>query len=1097
LAARTDMSVLHPGSCMDATARTTSPSAAHGAAEESSAFRITMLGGFSVAVGTHVIPADAWQRRSARTVVKVLALTPHQRMHREELADLLWPDADVETSSNNLRVALHAARRALRSATGDGPALLAQVDGHIALHPSRVWTDVAAFQDAAERAHRAGTPSAYRAAIARYTGDLLPEDRYADWASAPRERLRNQYIGLLIGLADALAQHGTFDDEVEALEQVLALEPTHEEAATRLMLVLTRNGQRQRAIQVYQRLAAAVHEDVGASPSPETQRVYTAVLAGSGDVRTTGRANEPAVEDHDHNLREPLTRFIGREDLLSTLKTTLDHARLVTLTGPGGCGKTRLALATAQAVRQRFTDGAWFIDLGLLNTPEAIPQAVASAMKISLPASDDPAAALAELLRSRCMLLVLDNCEHLIAGTARLAERLLLDCSHLRVLATSREALHVDGEVGVRVPMLDLPPDDAEPERIAGSEAVSLFVDRARQRQPDFALTPATQRTVSTICRRLDGWPLAIELAAARVSMFPVEQLLTRLDAPLQLLSNGSRTVAPRQQTLRATLDWSYALLEERERTLFMRLSTFAGGWTLEAAEAICTGGGIERQDVLMLLAGLVEKSLVRVEPGPLEARYLLLDPVRHYAQELLHASDGGSALPAAHARYYTQMSEAAEQGLQGAEQERWLVRIEDELANLRAALGWMRATGDTLGQLRLASALVRWWWIRGYASEGRSWLEQALHDAHGSDDLDASIVAKGLQAAGNLARMQGDTARALDLLEACMERQREIGDPRALADVLNYLSAVLGLRGDAQRAIGLAQEGLALRRSLGDTRSIALSLGTLGELSFGAGRADDAIPYLEEALPLYRAIGDTHSVAITLNNLGEALRAQRQLSDAMTRFHEALALFRELDAMHGVAYLLANIGDIAREQGQAHDALRNYRDALALFEELGYQEALIATAGRFGILVASQGQPEQALEMLAAEETLRTTAGFSAVPSEHAEFVTATDHARAALGAAAADAAWHRGQRFTLEQLLAHCRAVEIPPAATVTSGHPLSQRETDVAQLAARGLTNQQIAGHLGISTRTVETHVSNVLRKLAVTSRAELATRLRSSS
>lgn len=1067
---------------------------AHDPLPDDARLAIRLLGGFQVSVDGRAIDERAWGRRKAAALVKLLALAPRQRLHREAILEHLWPEGDPDTAGANLRVVLHAARRALQTGQKRDLALLQALDDEIALQlDGEPWVDVDAFERAAEIARQSQDIDDYAAALALYGGELLPGDRYEDWTVSRRERLHDSYLNLLTSYAAVLEERADLPAAIAALERVIAADPTHELAATRLMDAYARAGQRHRALKLYQHLRDALERELDAAPDEEAQRVYGQILARRGPPPAERQESPPSTPPT--NIRTPLTRFIGREQQVSETRAALEKARLVTLTGAGGSGKTRLATVVAQSLAGSYPDGAWLVDLSSLGTAEAVPRAVAGTLQLRLDGALDESAAIVAAIGDRELLLVLDNCEHLIDICARLAQALLQDCPRLRVLATSREPLRVAGEVVLRVPTLATPiPGALGLDEIISSEAVQLFCDRARYIRLDFELSADNAEAVATICRRLDGLPLAIELAAARVAMFSLGQLAERLSDPLQILTGGGRTAEPRQQTLRATLDWSFGLLERPEQLLLARLSVFAGGWTLDAAEAICAGDGVERRDVLGLLAGLVDKSLVEAHAGADEARYRLLETVRQYAAERRAEQDPKDTIGQRHADYFLALAEAAERGLLAGEQERWLERLERDLDNLRAALAWSERGGDVARQLRIASAVVRMWWIRGYVIEGRRWLESGLASAAGSAAIEPALRAKALQAAGNLARLQGSAAVAERYLEECLALQRQHGSPRDQAYALNYLAALLRMRDASDRAIELAEESLDLFRQTDDLRGTSLALGTLGELTYAAGDAARSSTYLAEALRYTRQVGDTHSIAITLNNLGEALRAQGLLDEASARFEEGLAIFRELQATHGVAYLLANLGDIARAQGRPQQALDYLLEALKLFDELGYDEALLGVIGSLAALDACYGRPERAAQLFAAEARLRDEIGIALVPTVRADYDQALAAARTRLPEDAFVAAWARGASMTLDELSALAASLDLTPdepSGAALEG--LSQREMDVARLVARGLTNREIAAQLGLAVRTIDTHVGNILRKLRLASRQEIAAHL----
>lgn len=467
-----------------------------------------------------------------------------------------------------------------------------------------------------------------------------------------------------------------------------------------------------------------------------------------------------------NNLTIQLTSFIGREREITEVKRVLGGTRLVTLTGSGGAGKTRLALQVAADVVEAYPNGIWLAEFAPIADPTLVPKIVASALNVPEQPGHNMTETLTDSLRRKTLLLVLDNCEHLLTDCAELTTALLRACPQVRILTTSREALGVPGETLWRVPSLSLPDAGQVPtvEDMVQCEAVRLFVDRAVATAPEFAITPKNASAIARICQRLDGIPLAIELAAARVKVLAVDQIAARLDDRFRLLTGGSRIAVPRQQTLRATMDWSYGLLLEKERAVFRQLSVFAGGWALEAAEAVCVGKRIKKHAVLDLLAELVEKSLVEMETQDGEARYRFLETIRQYSWEKLVESKEAAAVRTRHRDWYLALAERAESELHGPQQGVWLERLESEHDNLRAALRWSKTEeGGAEAWLRLAGALHWFWNIRGHASEGRDWLEGALSTKR---DTSASVRARALCGAGILAWRQGDINRASMLLQ-------------------------------------------------------------------------------------------------------------------------------------------------------------------------------------------------------------------------------------------------------------------------------------------------------------------------------------------
>jgi predicted ATPase/DNA-binding SARP family transcriptional activator/DNA-binding CsgD family transcriptional regulator len=1060
---------------------------------------VRLLGGFEVLVGDRPVPSAAWRHRRAGLLVKLLALAPGYRLHREQAMDLLWPDLSPQAQANNLRGVVHAARARLHAAGAPQGTFLLR-DGELLLlaHPTAVQVDVTTFEQAVVRAWQSGETAPGWQAVELYTGDLLPDDLYDEWIAERRGALRMSVLALLERLGQRHAARHETDVAIAAYRRIVAIDPTLEAAHSALMRLYASAGQPAGALAQYEYLHEVLARELGIEPEHETQALAQDIRSGRFPPHQPGgppAAPATAVDSPParHTLPALLSDLVGRAREIAEVRQHLSNGRLVTLTGPGGIGKTRLSIAVAHAVAGSFPDGACFVDLAPVRDPELVMAAVAHALEVREQPGVSTRDALRDTLGTKRLLLVLDNFEQVVAAAPAVAA-LLEAAPEVRAIVTSRQRLRVRGEQKYAVGPLLLP-DTAELADVAALSqyaAVSLFIQRAQAARSDFDVTSENAAAIAAICHRLDGLPLAIELAAARVPVLTPQAILARLDRALALLVDGAPDLPDRQRTIRDTIRWSFDLLDHAQQRLLTRMSVFARGCTLAAVEAVC--GAEDQDDLLGPLGQLIEASLVqmRVPSTTSEARYTLLETVRQFAAEQLAARGEETALATRHARYMLAVAEAAETGLLGSEQAGWLARLDLELDNIRAALANMDEGGETAGLLRLAAALVRMWWIRGHPSEGRRWLEHGLARAASDPAIPPAVIARAHQAAGNLARMQGDFERAQEHLEACLAIQRAHGDASEIAAALTYLAALLGTRGDVARAISLAEEGLGLRRALGDKRSIALSLGTLGELAFTAGELDAACQYIEEALALYRAVGDAHSIAISLNNLGEALRSRGDLARAAERFHEGLAVFRELGATHGVAYLLANLGDVARLRGDAATARQHYLEALPLFVELGYRDALLGVIAGLARLAAIHGTPEHVVMLFGAEGALRATMGFALVPSEQEEQRQTLALLRDRLPAAVFQAAWEAGSRMSLDEAVTAARMLAMgdPSMAHADAGQiVLSTREQAVARLAAEGYTNRQIAAQLQVSTRTVESHVANVLRKLGIASRREL--------
>jgi non-specific serine/threonine protein kinase len=883
------------------------------------------------------------------------------------------------------------------------------------------------------------------------------------------------------------------------------------------------------------------------------------------------------------NLPQQLTSFIGREREVGEVRRLLSLSRLLTLTGPGGCGKTRLAIEVAgswvapdPASPDEFPDGVWLVELAPLSDPALVLQALAMALSVrdtpDLPLLDT----LIAYLQARQLLLVLDNCEHLIETCASLVEALLRSCTLLCVLATSREALSIPGETTFVVPSLSLPDTQHLPRagKLPEYEAIQLFVERSRAAQPNFMLTEENAAAVAQICTRLDGIPLAIELAAARVKLLSVEQIAARLDDRFRLLTGGSRTALPRHQTLGATIEWSHDLLSEKERVLFRRLAVFAGGFTLEAVESICAGDGLDPYEGLDLLSHLVDKSLVMVleEKGQGEAHYRLLETVRQYAQDRLLESGEAATLRNRHLDYYLRLAKEAEPRLTSVERSAWLDRLEAEHDNLRAAIQWGLSTSPVTG-LELTSALWWFWHYRGYWSEGRQWLERALGQADGRASPRAR--AKALYGLGALSWLLGDLVSARDILEESTGLSGETGDKPSLAYALTFLGRTVEIIGEVAPARALLEESVAIFREVEppDRWGLAHALGHLGIVAYRLEDDAAARSFSEESLTLFREAGDRWGIALALHGLGLVANSQREHEHARALFEESLEIGRDLDEKGHMAEMLNWLGETARLQGDYERALSCYAQSRALFTELAswagkhrvlhnvgyvayswgdlslaiaffaeaatlavrskrlYAHCLASLSTAIGIRDGTQsGQTlRDAAKLIGAGDTMRDLTGDRLDPSDRDPYDRDVHIIRQKLGDEAFLSAWDEGKKMLLseggvqttlalgmelaapyDELRRVIRSTEdvtgllqppgkptAPPALATRNSEPsseragkLTSRERQVIALVARGYTNREIAQELVITERTAEIHMSNILSKLGLSSRAQAA-------
>jgi predicted ATPase/DNA-binding CsgD family transcriptional regulator len=790
---------------------------------------------------------------------------------------------------------------------------------------------------------------------------------------------------------------------------------------------------------------------------------------------------------------------------MAEVKQALAVTRLLTLTGTGGSGKTRLALEMARDLVEAYSDGVWLVELAPLSEQDLVPKAVAEALEVPERPAEPLGNTLADVLQSRKLLLVLDNCEHLLEATARLVDSLLDSCPRLRILATSREALGVEGEMRWPVPPLSVPEPQGIPssEELEAYESARLFVERARGRDPYFSLSLQNARAVAEICKMLEGIPLAIELAAARVGTLSVKQISERLEGSLELLTRGGRTAVPRHRTLKGALDWSYDLLFESERKVFRRLSVFARGWTLEASEAVGVGGGVEEGEVLGFLSGLVEKSLVVAKSsGEGGVRYRLLEPVRQYALEKLKESGEAEAAKHAHAQYFLAMAEEAEPKLLGPRETEWYERLEEEHDNIRAALSYSLEGADPELGLRLAGAIWWFWHRHGHLREGLRWLQEGLAREGGASAIARAKVLGGI---GWLAFGQGDLNRmrqsATEGLRQCAEAGLG-GNHRAL--FLNLLGHASWQEGDYERATKMAEESLALSRAANDMGGIAESLLILGNASVWRLRGQEqARAYYEEGLAISRGEFGSASVSrALLNALGLTFLLRRDLERATELAEETIALSQESGDRTLLPVPLNYLGWVALLSGDLERAEALHKESLVLSKELGGSLSPFLILEGLACDAEAEGEALRAARLFGAAEAMREAMGLTLEPAMRPLEEPYLLGARSQLEEGAWREAWEEGRAMSMKAAMEYALSEEEPSTTTLSTSeqppssleHPagLSAREVEVLGLVAEGLTNPQVAERLFLSPRTVQRHLNSIYHKLGVSSRTA-ATRL----
>lgn len=731
-------------------------------------------------------------------------------------------------------------------------------------------------------------------------------------------------------------------------------------------------------------------------------------FVGPVTVLDDGSPYGPSTSRSLSNLPEQLTSFVGRERELVELKRLLTSNRLLTLVGVGGIGKTRLALQVAVEIVDAYRDGVWFVDLAPLTDAGLVPSAVAQVLGVHEAPGTPLLTTLCAYVKGRQLLLLLDNCEHLLGSCATLVDALRRCAAKLSIIATSREPLRAPGEQIYPLPTLSLPDPIASEETMRRSEAVQLFVERAAKQQPGFALNATRATAIAELCIHLDGIPLALELAAARINSLSIEEINARLTDRFKLLTGGTRTAPPRQQTLRSLIDWSYDLLCNGEKVLLCRLSVFSGGWMLEAAEYVCGAKVIDERDVLDLLTSLADRNLVAAEERNRATRYRLLETVREYARERLAESEDELAVRIRHRDYFLALAEQAEpKMLLGAEQAEWLQRLDDEHENLRMALEFSVAKGQSVASLRFCGTLRRFWFMRGHLSEGRQWCVRVL--GMQGVEMRTPERAKALDTAGVLAHYQADYSAARAWLEESLAIGRQLADLKAMASSLNNLGNVIYAQGDYPNAAVLHKESLAIRQKLGDRRGTASSLNNLGNLASDQLDFGSALALYNECLAIMRELGNRGGIANTLNNLGNVAYAQGNYLAARALYEECLPIQRELGNRLGVADILHMLGDVNYEQGDYHAALARYEEALALVRELGHKGRISTSLAGLAAVVACLGSPIRAARIWGAAERLREEIGSPLSPRDQPRYDRRVDAARKA---AADDVAFDRSRQ-------------------------------------------------------------------------------------
>ncbi len=884
--------------------------------------RIVLFGRPRVAFGDAPLLLAAPPR--AILILAYLALHPKAPVSREHLAFTLWPDAGEAEARANLRRHLHQLNRALppraEGAWVTSETKTVRLDPHAA-----IWTDVGAFDRAAERSELR------REAVDWYTGPLL-EGWDEEWIEPFRERYAETQIAYLAALAAAAEARNAIAEALELARRILEVDPWREDAIRSIVRWRAQGGDRAGALGEYREFAARLKAEMGVEPMPESRALYDEIVAGTAGTAAPARREEAPCSQ----LPAPLTAFLGREAELVELAALIAAHRMLTLTGAGGVGKTRLALALANAAQARFPDGMWFVDLAAVTEPALVVRSVATALGVAADAPEMESA-LVRLVGARRGLVILDNCEHVIAGCAHLARVLLAYCPQLRIVATSRTRVGVEGEFTWRVPSLEVPAKTTVAVEAARRyPAIALVAGRARSVRANFSVEPRNVAAIAAICRRLDGIPLAIELAAARMNQLPAATLERRLAERFDLLGGATQNAIPRQHTLRALVDWSYELLTDFERRLFRRLSVFIGGWTLDAAESVCASEELASDEIVVHLTSLVEKSMVSVETDGLASRYRFLETFRAYAAEKLAAADETRALRARHLAYYVALAERAERADSETDDDAddRLDVLAHEIGNVRAALAFEEESVDAWPSLRLATSLTRFWLRIGDVSEGERWIARTLERAGG--DAPDTLIAKAYYGNALLAMQVQDYATSPAHDRAAVDLAKQLDYRESVASRLVVATALVALGREGDEFISTVEETLRAGRGHEDEWLATQFAFYLGLCAHYRGNADAAHYHLRSALETAARSGARFlpaAIAAILARISADAGNSAVVHAALARGAPFIDPARTMRILIS-AY--ASLADAAAHDERFEDAVRAFGTAEALMERSG-----------------------------------------------------------------------------------------------------------------------------------------------------------------
>jgi len=926
--------------------------------------RVYLLGRFRIEHETEVIQLST---RKTESLLAFLVLNPENHA-REKLAALFWGDSSDTEARNSLRNALAVLNKKL------GHDLLVVNRQSVQVNPEYpLWVDALEFETQTSSFLSNPVYDSHAVELDLYQNDLLI-DFYDDWVFTHREHYRSLFLQTLLQLTQQFRSQSEYEQAIQLTHKVLAFDPANERAHQHLMFCHMALGDRNAALKQFEECARVLKEELGVEPS-------SATAALSEWIKQTPPGIHP-LEARITNLPFPFSSFIGRKHEMAEIKHSLSSTRLLTLAGSGGSGKTRLAIQVGMDLLDSFNDGVWWVDLSSLKNDSLVTQSIAKSLGIQDMPGQPLAETIANHIQSKYLLIIIDNCEHVIEESVKAIDFLLKECPRLKIIATSREALGVPGEQIWNISTLSIP----DPQRLSiiellmEYEGIRLFVDRAKSVNKDFALTEKNASFVAQICTSLDGIPLAIELAAARIKLLSPDQIAVRLNDRFQLLTSGNRTALPRHQTLQAVMDWSFNLLNDKERLLLQRLAAFSGGWNLDAAEAVCSDEQLDTNEILDLLSNLVNKSLV-IKDGERDgkARYRMLETIKQYAQYVLRKSGAEAKTQERHCAYFLKLANAANPHLgfflPDAEMIKWMNILEPELDNLRSVLNFCEAhLGHLKSGLEMASKLHWYWLVSNQLAEGWDWINKFLL----ADDFSETAQAQALVSAGFIACWRGDFTSARPVLE---------------------------------KSLGLFEE-------VDDRAGIAFSLHGLGFAANGVGEHERADPLFGQCLQIAREIEDNWIISFALHFIAVGTSFQGKYDLARSQFEEHINLTHEgVGNAQGIGFSLFHLGRIDRLQGDCNSAQVHLTEALQLFWQIGDKRGLGYSLFGFACLAQVLEEPDRAAHLIGVVDSIREDLGTLLEAILQIEYEQAKAAIQEALGEEIFQIAWSEGNKMTLEQ--------------------------------------------------------------------------------